>query len=145
MNSPPDRVTTRCELLSSAEQTSKVLEPPDGAKHVALDVEADGSAVGAVLAGISFCFEAGTAYHAPLGPEETDSHAILQELRPVLGADGPPKLMHDAKPGLMVLLQSGVETGRPAFDTLLPASRLDWRAHDRGDLRPGRLGRSADE
>jgi DNA polymerase I len=144
MNSPPDRVTTRCEVLSSAEQTSEVLEPFDGAKHVALDVEADGSAVGAVLAGISFCFEAGAAYHAPLGPEQTDSHAILQELRPVLGADGLPKLMHDAKPGLMVLAKSGVETGRLAFDTMLAAFLLDGKAHDLEDLIAGRLGGSAD-
>ena len=106
MNSPPDMVTPRCEVLLSPKRVREVMDASERAEQVALDLQAEGSgAVGAVLAGVSFCFEPGAAYHAPLSPEEVDSDAILQELRPLLGADGPPKVMHDAKPGLMVLAQ----------------------------------------
>ena len=143
MNPPPDRVTPRCEVLSSPEHTRKVLETFGRAGRVALDVQAEGSgAVGATLAGVSFCFEAGAAYHAPLGPEEVDGEGMLRELRPLLDAGGPPKVMHDAKPGLMVLAQRGVESGAPAFDTLLAAFLLEGRAQSLEDLIADRLGLS---
>jgi DNA polymerase I len=146
MNSPPDRVTPRCEVLSSPKQTREVLETSERAKQVALDVQAEGpGAVGATLAGVSFCFEPGAAYLALLGPEEMGNEGMLQELRPLLGTDGPPKVMHDAKPGLMVLAQRGVETGTPAFDTLLAAFLLDGKAHNLEDLIADRLGLSAGE
>jgi DNA polymerase I-like protein with 3'-5' exonuclease and polymerase domains len=70
---------------------------------------------------------------------------MLQELRPLLGADGPPKVMHDAKPGLMVLTQRGVETGTLAFDTLLAAFLLDGKAHTLEELIADRLGLSPGE
>jgi DNA polymerase I len=146
MNSSPDMVTPRCEVLSSPKQTHRVLATFERIEQVALDIQAEGPrAVGAILAGVSFCFEPGAAYHAPLGPGETDSDAILQELRPLLGIDGPSKVMHDAKPGLMVLAQRGVETGTPAFDTLLAAFLLDGKAHDLENLIADRLGRSAED
>ncbi len=146
MNSPPDMVTPRCEVLLSPKRVREVMDASERAEQVALDLQAEGSgAVGAVLAGVSFCFEPGAAYHAPLSPEEVDSDAILQELRPLLGADGPPKVMHDAKPGLMVLAQRGVKTGTPTFDTLLAAFLLDGKAHDLEDLIADRLGLSAEE
>jgi DNA polymerase-1 len=143
MNWPPDRVTPHCEVLSSPKVTHKVVKTFEGAEQVALDIQAEGpGAVGAILAGVSFCFEPGTAYHAPLGPGETDSEAMLQELRPLLGADGPQKVMHDAKPGLMVLTQHGVKTATPAFDTLLAAFLLDGKARSLEDLISDRLGLS---
>jgi DNA polymerase-1 len=146
MNSPRDRVTPRCEVLSSPKQTRKVLETFEPMGRVALDIQTEGAgAVGATLAGVSFCFEPGAAYHALLGPKGTDSEGMLQELRPLLGADGPPKVMHDAKLGLMVLAQRGVKTGTPAFDTLLAAFLLDGKSHDLEDLIADRLGRSAEE
>jgi DNA polymerase-1 len=138
---PPERVTPRCEVLSSPTQTREVLVAFECAERVALDVQAEGpGAVGATLAGVSFCFEPGIAYHAPLGPEETDSERMLQELRPLLGAGGPPKVMHDARPGLIVLAQHGVKTGTPAFDTLLAAFLLDGKAYGLEDLIADRLG-----
>jgi DNA polymerase I-like protein with 3'-5' exonuclease and polymerase domains len=125
MNSP-DKLTLRCEVLSLPKQVRETLKTSECAEQVALGVQAQGpGAVGATLAGVSFCFEPSIAYHAPLGPEEINSEGILQELRPLLSADGPPKVMHDAKPGLMVLAQRGVKTGTPAFDTLLAAFLLD--------------------
>jgi DNA polymerase-1 len=143
---PPDRVAPRCEVLSSQKRTREVLESSERAERVALDVQTEGpGAVGATLAGISFCFEPGAAYHALLGPEETDGEGMLQELRPLLGADGPPKVMHDAKPGLMVLAQHAVEAGTPAFDTLLAAFLLDGKAHSLEDLVSDRLSLSAGE
>jgi DNA polymerase-1 len=143
MNSPS---TPRCEVLSSPKQARGVLETSERAEQVALEVETEGSeAVGGALAGVSFCFEPGVAYHALLGPEEIDSEGMLQELRPLLGADGPPKVMHDAKPGLMVLAQRGVETGTLAFDTLLAAFLLDGKAHTLEDLIADRLGLSPGE
>jgi DNA polymerase I len=103
MNSPS---TPRCEVLSSPKQARGVLQMSERAEQAALDVETEGSgAVGGALAGVSYCFEPGAAYHALLGPEDIDSEGMLQELRPLLGADGPPKVMHDAKPGLMVLIK----------------------------------------
>jgi DNA polymerase I len=146
MNSPPDRVTPRCEVLSSPKQTREVLETFERTDQMALDVQAEGlGTVGATLAGVSFCFEPGAAYFAPLGPEVADREGMLQELRPLLGADGPPKVMHDAKPGLVVLAQHGVKTGTPAFDTLLAAFLLDGKAHSLEDLIADRLGPSAEE
>ena len=140
MNSPWDGVTPRCEVLSSPKQARGVLETFGRMERVALDIQAEGSgAVGATLAGVSFCFEPGTAYYARLGPEEADSDEMLNELRPLLDADGPPKVLHDAKPGLMVLAQRGVKTGTPAFDTLLAAFLLDGKAYGLENLISERL------
>jgi DNA polymerase I len=143
MNRLPDMGTPRCEVLSSPKQVREVLETSEQAEQVALDVQSGGpGAVGTTLAGVSLCFEPGAAYHAPLDPKDTDSDTILQELRPLLGADGPPKVMHDAKPGLMILARRGVEAGTPAFDTLLAAFLLDGKAHGFEDLIADKLGLS---
>ncbi|HEX5975420.1 MAG TPA: DNA polymerase [Rubrobacteraceae bacterium] len=143
MNRLPELGTPRCEVLSSPKQMREVLETSKHAEQVALDVQTEGpGAVGATLAGVSLCFEPGAAYQAPLGPKDTDSDTILKELRPLLGADGPPKVMHDAKTGLRVLAQRGVDTGMPAFDTLLAAFLLDGKAHGLEDLIAERLGLS---
>jgi DNA polymerase-1 len=145
MDSLPGMMT-RCEELSSPKQVRKTLETSERAEQVALDVQAEGPGpLRAVLAGVSFCFEPGTAYHALLGSEEVDTEGMLQELRPLLGADGPPKVMHDAKTGLLVLAQRSVETGTPAFDTLLAAFLLDGKAHGLEDLIADRFGLSAGE
>lgn len=146
MNRLPDMGTPRCQVLSSSTQVGDVLEASEHAQQVALDVQTEGpGVVGATLAGLSLCFEPGAAYHVPLGSMDTDSDAILQELRPLLGADGPPKVMHDAKLGLIVLAQRGVETGTPAFDTLLAAFLLDGKTHGIEDLIADTLGLSAQE
>src|ERR687897_2669744 len=146
MNRLPDMGTPRCEVLSSPKQVREVLETSEHAERVALEVQTEGpGAVGATLAGVSLCFEPGAAYQAPLGLKDTNSDAILQELRPLLGADGPPKVMHDAKTGLIVLAQRAVETGPPAFDTLLAAFLLDGKAHGLEDLIADKLGFSPRE
>ncbi|MCD6052849.1 MAG: polymerase [Rubrobacteraceae bacterium] len=143
MNRLPDMGTPRCEVLSSPKQVREVLETSEHAERVALEVQTEGpGAVGATLAGVSLCFEPGAAYQAPLGLKDTNSDAILQELRPLLGADGPPKVMHDAKTGLIVLAQRAVDAGTPAFDTLLAAFLLDGKAHGLEDLIAERLGLS---
>jgi DNA polymerase I len=143
MNRLPYMGTPRCEVLSSPKQVREVLETSEHAEQVALDVQTEGpGAVEATLAGVSLCFEPGAAYQAPLGPKDTDSDTILQELRPLLGADGPPKVMHDAKPGLIVLAQRGVDPGTPAFDTLRAAFLLDGKAHSLEDLIADKLGLS---
>ena len=143
MNRLPDMGTPRCEVLLAPKQVHEVLETSEQAEQVALDVQTEGpGTVGATLAGVSICFEPGAAYQAPLGPKDTDSDTILQELRPLLGANGPPKVMHDAKTGLIVLAQRGVETGTPAFDTLLAAFLLDGKARGLEDLIAERLGLS---
>ncbi|HET6660027.1 MAG TPA: DNA polymerase [Rubrobacter sp.] len=143
MNRLPDMGMPRCEVLSSPKQVREVLETSEHAERVALDVQTEGpGAVGATLAGVSLSFEPGAAYQAPLGPKDTNSDTILQELRPLLGADGPPKVMHDAKTGLIVLAQRAVDAGTPAFDTLLAAFLLDGKAHDLEDLIAERLGLS---
>ena len=129
--------------LSSPKQVREVLEATGRARQVALDVQAEGpGTIGATLVGVSLCFEPGAAYHARLGPEEAYGDAILQELRPFLGADGPPKVMHDSKLGLMVLAQRGVENITPAFDTLLAAFLLDGKAYGLEDLIADRLAPS---
>jgi DNA polymerase I len=145
MNSP-DMKTLRCEVLSFPKQVREILKTSERAGQVALDVQSEvPGKVGAILAGVSICFEPGTAYLALLGSEDTNSEGMLQQLRPLLGADGPPKVMHDAKPGLMVLAQRGVKTGTPAFDTLLAAFLLDGNAYDLEDLIADRLGLPAEE
>ncbi len=142
----PDRLTLRCEMLSFPKQVREILKTSERVEQVALVVQARGpGAVGATIAGVSLCFEPGIAYHAPLGPEEINSEGMLQELRSLLSADGPPKVMHDAKPGLVVLAQRGVKAGTPAFDTLLAAFLLDGKARDLEDLIADRLRPLADK
>jgi DNA polymerase-1 len=142
MNSP-DMIMLRCEVLSFPKQVREMLKTSERAEQVALDVQAEGpGAVRASLASVSFCFEPGAAYHALLGSEETDSEGMLQELHPLIGADGPPKVIHDAKPALMALAQRGVKTGTPVFDTLLAAFLLDGKAYGLEDLITDRLGPS---
>jgi len=138
--------TPRYEVLSSLKLVREMLKATERAQLVALDIQAEGTgAVGATLIGISLCFEPGHVYHAPLGPEGTDSDAILQELRPLLGVSSAPKVMHDSKPGLVVLAQRGVEPGAPSFDTLLAAFLLDGKAYGLEDLITERLGLTAGE
>ena len=142
MNSPPDMMP-RCEVLSSQERVREVVEISKPAEQVALDVQSEGpGAVGANLASVSLCFEPGVAYYAPLDLKKTGNEGILYELRPLLGAGGPPKVMHDAKPGLMVLAQSAIETGTPAFDTLLAAFVIEGKSRGLEDLIADRLGLS---
>jgi DNA polymerase I len=146
MDQLPEMETPRCEVLSSLKQVRELLKAIEGAQLVALDVQAEGTeAVGATLTGVSLCFEPGHVYHAPLDPEGTDSDAILRELRPLLGVSSAPKVMHDSKPGLVVLAQRGVEPGAPSFDTLLAAFLLDGKAYALEDLITERLGPSAGE
>src|SRR5215218_5823491 len=146
MDRLPEMETPRHEVLSSLKQVREMLKATEGAQLVALDVQAEGTgAVGATLTGVSLCFEPGHVYHAPLGPEGTDSDAILRELRPLLGVSSAPKVMHDSKPGLMVLAQRGVELGAPSFDTLLAAFLLDGRAYPLEDLITERLGLTVGE
>src|SRR5215212_1604437 len=145
MNSP-HKITLRCEVLSYPKQVREILRTSERAVQVALDVQTEGpGAVGAILAGVSICFEPGTAYLALLGSEDTNSERMLRQLRPLLGADGLPKVMHDAKSGLMVLAQRGTKTGTPAFDTLLAAFLLDGKAYDLEDLIADRLGPLAEK
>jgi DNA polymerase I len=145
MNSP-DKLTLRCKMLSFPKQVREILKTFERVEQVALVVQAQGpGAVGATIVGVSLCFVPGIAYHAPLGPEEIDSEGMLQELRSLLSADGPPKVMHDAKPGLVVLAQRGVKAGTPAFDTLLAAFLLDGKARDLEDLIADRLRPLADK
>src|SRR5215218_7945222 len=146
MDQLPEMETPRYEVLSSLKQVREMLKATEGAQLVALDVQAEGTeAVGATLTGVSLCFEPGHVYHAPLDPEGTDSDAILRELRPLLGVSSAPKVMHDSKPGLVVLAQRGVEPGAPSFDTLLAAFLLDGKAYALEDLITERLGPSAGE
>jgi DNA polymerase-1 len=145
MNSP-HMITLRCEVLSYPEQMREILKTSERAVQVALDVQTEGpGTVGAILAGVSICFEPGTAYLALLGSEDTNSEGMLQQLHLLVGADGLPKVMHDAKSGLMALAQRGMKTGTPAFDTLLAAFLLDGKAYDLEDLIADRLGPPAEE
>jgi DNA polymerase-1 len=146
MDRLPEMEMPRYEVLSSLNQVREMLRATERAQLVALDIQAEGTgAVGATLMGISLCFEPGHVYHAPLGPEGTDSDAILRELRPLLGVSSAPKVMHDSKPGLVVLAQRGVEPGAPSFDTLLAAFLLDGKAYSLEDLITERLGLTAGE
>ncbi|HKH57688.1 MAG TPA: DNA polymerase [Rubrobacter sp.] len=146
MDRLPEMETPRYEVLSSLKLVREMLKATERAQLVALDIQAEGTgAVGATLIGISLCFEPGHVYHAPLGPEGTDSDAILRELRPLLGVSSAPKVMHDSKPGLVVLAQRGVEPGAPSFDTLLAAFLLDGKAYGLEDLITERLGLTAGE
>jgi DNA polymerase-1 len=146
MDRPPEMEMPRYEVLSSLKQVREMLKAAERAQRVALDVQAEGTgAVGATLTGVSLCFEPGHVYHAPLGPAGTDSDAILQELRPLLGVSSPPKVMHDSKPGLVVLAQRGVDSGAPSFDTLLAAFLLDGKAYGLEDLITKRPGQTAGE
>ena len=57
MNSP-DKLTLRCEVLSFPKQVRETLKTSERAEQVALGIHAQGpGAVGATLAGVSFCFE----------------------------------------------------------------------------------------
>src|ERR671912_464259 len=144
MDRLPEMETPRYEVLSSLKQVREMLKATERAQLVALDVQAEGTgAVGATLTGVSLCFEPGHVYHAPLGPEGTDRDAILRELRPLLGVSSAPKVMHDSKPGLVVLAQCGVEPGTPSFDTLLAAFLIDGKSYGLGDLITERLGLTA--
>ncbi len=138
------RVDTRCEVLSSPERVREVLEANRNAGSVALELEAEGTeAVGAALAGIGLCFEPGSAYYVPLGVSEPE--AQLDELRPLLGPSGPPRVAHDAKFGLVVLRRRGVEAGQPGFDTSLAAFLVDGRSAELEELAATRLGAEATE
>lgn len=75
----PDKLTLRCEVLSFPKQVREILKTSERAEQVALGVQAQGpDAVGATLAGVSFCFKPSIAYHAPLGPEESNGGGFFR-------------------------------------------------------------------
>ena len=126
-------------MLSSPGRVRQVLEANRSVGRVAVEVDAEGAgAVDATLAGIALCFEPGVAYYVPLDVSEPET--LLDELRPLLGSGGPPRVAHDAKFGLVVLGRRSVEAGPPAFDTLLAAFLIEGSSADLEDLAATRLG-----
>jgi DNA polymerase-1 len=91
--------------------------------------------VSGVLVGLGFGFSGHTAYvpllHRYLAtPEQLPSAQVLEALRHVLGAEGPPKLCVDAKVEQMVLAPHGVELAGVAFDAMLASYLIDPERHN---------------
>jgi DNA polymerase I len=134
-----DLAGARYEVLSSPARIRGALERDRDAGRVALEIEG-GGADGGALAGVALCFESGAAYYVPLDAGVPDATILLDELRSLLGPDGPPKVTHDAKFALVILGRRGVELAAPTFDTLLAAFLLDGKSVGLEDLAAARLG-----
>lgn len=129
--------------LRTVEEVREVVQRNLAASHVAFDTETDcRSAVGAQIVGVSFSGEPGVAYYLPLGHHDlqVDEEALLAELRPLLGPEGPPKLAHNAKFDIMVLRKYGIEVAPVVFDTSLAAFLLNETSVGLKDLALTRLG-----
>ncbi len=151
-NPPPESggavesaVGMRRTVLDSPGRVRAVLGAHSGAERVALAVATDrsgrGGPVGDGLGAVGFCFRPGVAYCVPFEQDRgaQDGAGLLDALRPLLGVDGPPKVVHDAKPwsrlGDTALGRHGARCGD------LAAAWLRWRIRRRrgDDLRSRRL------
>lgn len=152
-NPPPESggavesaVGMRRTVLDSPGRVRAVLGAHSGAERVALAVATDrsgrGGPVGDGLGAVGFCFRPGVAYCVPFEQDRgaQDGAGLLDALRPLLGADGPPKVVHDAKPALVALGRHGVEVGPLEFDTALAAFLLNEPATRLDDLAAAWLG-----
>lgn len=136
-------VEARYETLRRREQVREVVRRSLAAGCVAFDTETDNKgAVGAGLVGLSFSCEEGVAYYVPLGHDGApcDARALLEEMRPLLEAGGPPKVAHNAKFDYVVMRQHGIELGPIEFDTSLAAFLLNETSTGLKDLAMTRLG-----
>ena len=119
---------------------TELLERLQGAARVAFDTETSSlEAMRAELIGMSFAFEAGTAYYLPLahsGPDadpQLPREATLERLRPWLESAEDGKLGHNLKYDRNVLGNHGIVLHGIVDDTLLQSFCLDAGAN-RHDL-----------
>lgn len=119
---------------------TELLERLQGAARVAFDTETSSlEAMRAELIGMSFAFEAGTAYYLPLahsGPDadpQLPREATLERLRPWLESAEHGKLGHNLKYDRNVLGNHGIVLRGIVDDTMLQSFCLDAGAN-RHDL-----------
>ena len=125
--------------VTTKQQLDDVIASIKSAKSISLDTETIGLGHGAKLCGICLAWKPESAVYIPVLSPNPDEHldhdTVIAALKPVLEDASIPKVGHNLKYDLYVLLQSGVAVRGVTFDTMIaaflvgaPALNLDWLA-----------------
>lgn len=117
--------------VQTAEQLAEVTAALAAAPEFAFDTETLGlRPFQDELVGISVAVRPGHAWYIPIGHREGEQlprETVLDTLRPFFADPQRPKIAHNAKFDMEVLLNAGVPVENLAFDTMLAAGLLDKR------------------
>jgi DNA polymerase I len=144
----PDPIERRYETISNEEQLAQWIKVLADAPLVAFDTETTGlDPMTALLAGMSFCMEAGRAAYLPLAhnyagaPQQIGIARALQLLGPWLEDAARPKLGQNLKYDQHILANHGVALRGIVHDTLLQSYVLESHLrHDMDSLAARHLG-----
>jgi DNA polymerase-1 len=113
------------------------------APHFAFDTETTSlNYMEAVIVGVSFSIEPGTGAYVPCGhdyigaPDQLGREFVLEQLRPLLEASAPKKILQNAKYDMSVLATHGITLTGADYDTMLESYVMDSTAtrHDMDSL-----------
>jgi DNA polymerase-1 len=109
-------------LVDTAEGRAALLTELLAAERVAVDLETTSlNPKTSRILGIAFSTAAHTGAYVPLPQEEGEYEKALEELRPVLAAEGVAKVGHNLKFDVVVLRWQGVDVAGPLCDTMVAA------------------------
>jgi len=156
----PNQCYAVVDTERSLEQLASAMQE---AEWVAVDVETTGlDPMRDDLVGLSVALQPGQAYYIPIGhraaiapspamptllqepaagePVQLPLDVVLKSLKPVLEAEKPAKIAHNAKFDLNVLIRHGCGLGCLRFDTMVAAYLLNEKGVGLKDLAFGKMG-----
>ncbi|MDO8531605.1 MAG: DNA polymerase I, partial [Dehalococcoidia bacterium] len=125
---------TAYRTITSAEELERLVRELREARTFAIDTETTGTdAMLAELVGVSVSPAEGVAAYIPVGHaqgQQLPRDAVLQALRPLLTDASLAKVAHNANYDMLVLANCGVPITPWAFDTMIAAYLLGYKALD---------------
>ncbi|MBL8751031.1 MAG: DNA polymerase I [Planctomycetes bacterium] len=123
---PDEHVDQVHETVRTPADLERALAACHGAAAIGLAIETTGSpSRSSRLVGVAFATSPGRATYVPIDHEPPllagGREAVLAALRPLLEAEAPPKVVHDAKRARGALRTAGIRLGGVEFDTMLAA------------------------
>lgn len=93
---------------------------------ISFDTETTGTDANLVeLVGLSFAFEPGKGYYIPVGENQEEARALLEEFRPVFENEAIEKIGQNIKYDMLVLKWYGISIKGKLFDTMLAHYLID--------------------
>lgn len=106
------------ELVISSEKRAELLALLLKEKSVCFDTETTGiDAMTAEIVGMSFCFQAGTAFYVACPPDQRKE--VVNDFRAFFENEAIEKIAHNIKYDLKIIEKYGVKVRGPLFDTMI--------------------------
>ncbi|MFN0073183.1 MAG: DNA polymerase I [Chloroflexota bacterium] len=138
--SDDDTESSAPSIARDLESIRELVSRAQGSASLVIDLRLDGKhPTRSSIVGLCIAISPTDVTYVPIGHTDAGStHArdCLDALRPLLEADTPLKVMHDAKPAMEALRAAGIELRGLAFDTMIAAFLLEsgQRSVDLGAL-----------